>query len=85
MLKKSVVIMNKKFKPKLFWIDYKFSHPERYCIVIALLSVCPSEASAERSFSIHYRVYSSERNRLDDTQIEAEMIIKMNYVKEEEI
>jgi hypothetical protein len=53
---------------------YELTH-----IILALLSICPSEASVERSFSLQSDVHSLERNKLTNEIINAEMIIKMNY------
>lgn len=69
---------NKKYDIKLLWNLYLPSHFELTNIIISILSICPSEASVERSFSIQSDVHSLERNKLSDELIEAEMNIKMN-------
>ena len=68
----------RRFKPEYIWVDYKYSHPELYHIAKGILSVCPTEACVERSFSAQDDIHTQDRNRLDDSQIEAEMMIKMN-------
>ena len=52
------------------------SHYELSTISIAMLSICPSEACVERSFSIQSNVHSSERNKLSEDLVEAEMNLK---------
>jgi hypothetical protein len=78
-VKEACEYMKKKYAPELVWIDYMHSHPELYRIAMCLLSICPSESSVERSFSMQDTVHRPDRNRLDDSQVEAEMIIKMHY------
>jgi len=50
-------------------------------VAIALISLCASEAAAERSFSAQQDVHSKDRNRLSKEAIEAEMRIKWNIRK----
>ena len=69
---------NKQYNIKLLWNLYIPSHYELSTIAIAILSICPSEASVERSFSIQSNVHSLERNRLSKDLIDAEMNIKIN-------
>jgi hypothetical protein len=66
------------FNPKVIWGFYLNTAPELSKISIALLSVCASEASVERSFSLQSIVHSKRRNRLGDKSIEKEMFIKFN-------
>ena len=47
-------------------------------ISIAMLSINPSEASVERSFSAQKLVHTLLRNRLHDDIVEAQMFIKIN-------
>lgn len=63
---------------KILWHQYLPSHYELSKVVIAILSVTPSESSVERSFSIQSDVHSKERNKLSKEVIEAEMNIKIN-------
>ena len=47
-------------------------------IAIAILSICPTEASVERSFSILSNIHTLERNNLHEDLIDAELSIKIN-------
>lgn len=71
-------MQNKKYNIKLLWNLYTSSHYELSKIAVAILSICPSEASVERSFSMQSDVHSLERNKLSEELIEAEMNIKIN-------
>lgn len=77
-LKKKYNCENKHYDIKLLWNLYMPSHYELTNIAMAILSICPSEASVERSFSMQSDVHSLERNKLSEELIEAEMTIKMN-------
>lgn len=66
---------------KLVWGKYIIEYYELSKIAIALLSICPSEASVERSFSILSDIHTPERNRLSGDAIDAEMSIKINLKK----
>ena len=77
-LKKICKDNNKQYNIKLLWNAYLLSHYELVNVVNAILSLCPSESSVERSFSIQSNVHSLERNRLSNELIDAEMNIKMN-------
>lgn len=66
----SVILLWNRYKP----LQYEFAN-----VAIAILSICPSEASVERSFSMQSDVHTLERNRLSNKMIEAEMNIKYNY------
>ncbi|MGR9889482.1 hAT transposon family protein, partial [Escherichia coli] len=48
-------------------------------VAVALLSVCPTEASVERAFSVQKMIHRPSRNRLHNDVIQAEMMIKFNY------
>ena len=72
-------LQNKKYNKKIIWGKYLHSHYELSKIAIAILSICPSEASVERSFSIQSNAHSLDRNRLSELMIDAEMNIIMNY------
>jgi len=50
-------------------------------VAVALISLCASEAAAERSFSAQQDVHTKDRNRLSKEAIEAEMRIKWNTRK----
>jgi len=69
---------NKTYNTKLIWAQFLHLYYELSNIAMALLSICPSEACVERSFSIQSYVHSLERNRLSNDMINAEMNIKMN-------
>ena len=77
-LKKKYSSENKHYDIKLLWNHYLSSHYELVNIATAILSICPSESSVERSFSLQSDVHSLERNKLSDELIEAEMHMKMN-------
>lgn len=62
---------NRNYDIKLLWNLYIPSYYELANIAISILSVCPSEASVERSFSIQSDVQSLERNKLSDEIIDA--------------
>ena len=64
---------------KTLWIEFISSYYELSKVAIAILSICPSEACVERSFSIQQDIHTLERNRLKNEFINAEMNIKMNY------
>lgn len=76
--KKIYVLQNKQYNIKCIWANFLPTYHELSKVAIALLSICPSEASVERSFSAQSDVHSLDRNRLSDEIIEAEMNIKIN-------
>jgi hypothetical protein len=80
-IKTSYEKMKKNYNAKLVWIDFLKSQYELAKIAIAILSICPSETSVKRSFSMQSDVHSLERNRLSTDLIEAEMRIKMKIEK----
>jgi hypothetical protein len=47
-------------------------------VALALLSIVPSEAAVERSFSMQDSIHTKKRNRLSDDSINAEMFIRFN-------
>jgi len=69
------------YSPKYIWGKYIFSHTILAKVAIAILSLCPSEACVERSFSMQTDVHSLDRNRLSNNSVEAEMHVKWNYSK----
>ena len=77
-IKKTCENVNQKYNPILVWSSFISSHNELSKVAIAILSICPSEASVERSFSMQSDVHSLERNRLSIELVEAEMRIKFN-------
>lgn len=77
-LKSSCLATDKKFNSMLVWSTFLPSHPQLSMIATAILSICPSEASVERSFSIQSDIHSLERNRLAADSVQAEMRIKFN-------
>ncbi len=52
------------FFPRDFWLHYIGDNLELVKFAVAVLSICPSEASVERTFSAHSRVHRDSRNRL---------------------
>jgi hypothetical protein len=68
----------KQYNITFVWTSYLSSYYELANVIIAVLSICPSEASVKRSFSIQSNVHSQERNRLSEELVEAEMNIKIN-------
>lgn len=84
-LKKICCEQKKQYSIKLLWSSYFSTYYELCNVVIAILSICPSEACVERSFSIQSNVHSDERNQLSNEIIEAEMNIKMNAKTNREI
>jgi len=66
------------FQPKLVWVNYKDDAYELYTIVNALLSICPTESSVERTFSIQNSIHTKKRNRLDQKTVESELILQWN-------
>lgn len=80
-IKDACNIKNIIYSPKSVWGGFLTSNYELTKVAIAILSIYPTEACVERSFSLQSDVYSSERNRLASEMIEAEMNIKMNFNK----
>ncbi|MGH7239679.1 MAG: DUF domain-containing protein [Candidatus Saccharimonadales bacterium] len=67
------------FNPKEIWNQYVTSAPEITHAAIALLSIVPSEAAVERSFSLQDMIHSKRRNRLKASSVQSEMFIRWNY------
>ena len=68
-----------KYNAKLVWANFLISKNELAEVALAMLSICPSEACVERSFSALADVHTNERNSLQDNIIEAEMNLKWNH------
>lgn len=66
------------FDPKKLWGVYLNEAREICTAAIALLSIVPSEAAVERSFSMQDMIHSKRRNRLLDDSVGSEMFIKFN-------
>lgn len=64
--------------PVKAWNSMLIGPKELAQVAIALLSICASEAAAERSFSLQDRIHSKLRNRSKEDLVEAQMFIKMN-------
>ena len=75
-IKSSCKIKDKIYNPILVWCSFLSSHFELSKVAIAILSICPSEASVERSFSMQSDVHSLERNKLSPDLVEAEMKVR---------
>lgn len=69
---------NKVYISKLVWGKLFTDCYELANIALAILSICPSEACVERSFSILSNVHTLERNKMHDDLIDAELSIKIN-------
>jgi len=80
-LKKICAIKEKNYNPILVWSGFIATHYELSTIAIGILSICPSEASVERSFSMQSDIHSLDRNKLSSELIEAELRIKFNIDK----
>lgn len=75
---KSISNDDMKYSAKLVWARFLNSKKELSETALALLSICPSEACVERSFSALSDVHTDDRNRLKKDIIEAEMHLKWN-------
>lgn len=73
-------ITNIAYIHKLVWGRLISKYYELSKIAIAILSICPSEANVERSFSILADIHTQDRNRLSNDIIDAELSIKMNLM-----
>lgn len=80
-LKENCITTKTKYDIILFWSHFISTHYELAYVVIGMLSICPSEASVERSFSAQNDVHSPDRNNLSEIYIFNEMMIKFNYKK----
>lgn len=63
---------------RLVWYNYQHAVPELSNVAIAILSIVPSEAAVERSFSLQSEVHREKRNRLLDTAVQNEMFVRFN-------
>lgn len=77
-LKKNCKRLNRPYNVALTWNSYIESYYELVTVSTSILSICPSEACVERSFSVQADVHSLDRNRLTDEMIDAEMCIRWN-------
>jgi hypothetical protein len=73
--------MSEKDTARDYWLLYVSDGIELVHIAIALLSICPSEASVERTFSQQDMIHRDQRNRLHQKSIRGEMMIKFNTPK----
>ncbi len=64
--------------PLKAWASMLTGPKELARVAIALLSICASEAAAERSFSIQDRIHSKQRNRSKEDLVEARVFLQMN-------
>ena len=78
-IKNACNITNKIYSSKYVWGGLIPSYNELSNVAIGILSIYPTEACVERSFSLLSDVHSAERNRLTPDVVEAEMNIKMNF------
>jgi hypothetical protein len=78
-LKRVCENQNIKYSPKYAWGRFSDSHYELSKIAIAILSICPSEAAVERSFSALTDIHTLDRNRLSNDIINAELKLKWNF------
>lgn len=70
---------NKPYHPLMVWGLLDGANTRELCLVgKALLYISPTEAAAERSFSIQQDVHRPNRNCLSQELVEAEMRIKWN-------
>jgi hypothetical protein len=77
-VKKACEIENVQYCTTLVWGRFYGSCYELSKIAIAILSICPTESTVERSFSALSDIHTLERNRLANNIIEAELKIKWN-------
>jgi hypothetical protein len=77
-VKKACDIENVQYCTTLVWGRFYGSCYELSKIAIAILSICPTESTVERSFSALSDIHTLERNRLANNIIEAELKIKWN-------
>lgn len=69
-------LKGKEFLPHLYWSSY--GNIELAIVACFLISIAPSEACVERSFSVQDIVYSSIRTNMHPATVQAEMMIRMN-------
>lgn len=78
------VMKRTKGDPREYWNFYLGTKYALVNFAIALLSICPTEASAERSFSVQDMIHRPYRNRMLEELIEAEMMIKFNTKRQQQ-
>ena len=66
--------------PTRYWQSIALVVPMLAKVALAVFSITPSEAAVERSFSHQSLVHSDLRTRLDDSTIEAVMMVRMNVI-----
>ena len=66
--------------PIQYWQSIALSVPMLGKVALAVFSITPSEAAFQRSFSHQSLVHSDLRTRLDDSTIEAIMMVRMNVI-----
>jgi hypothetical protein len=67
------------FNPRRVWAQYALDGLELPAVALALLSIAPSEAAVERSFSAQDAVHTKKRNRLGKDSVQAEMFVRFNH------
>jgi len=77
-IKNTCVIKKIDYNSIFVWSGFTTTHFELSTIAIGILSICPSEAAVERSFSMQSDIHSLDRNKLSSELIEAELRIKFN-------
>ena len=77
-IKETSTSTNTKYDAKLIWGNFLVSKKELAEVAIALLSICPTEACVERSFSTLSNVHTKSRNKMKNKLIQAEMQIRWN-------
>src|SRR5271170_1083107 len=60
---------------RTWWVLHKERYPHLIHIAFVLLSLVPTEAAVERSFSKQGIIHSDRRNRSSDDLVEAQMMI----------
>jgi len=85
-VRKTCKSAKKSFNPLTVWGNIVSEEAKPLILVAsALLRIVPTEASVERSFSAQDDVHSKDRNRLRQSVVEAEMMIKWNSRKLEKL
>ncbi len=72
-------LLNETYTIHIFWNDHLHIATELITFILAFITIGPSEAAVERSFSIQGLIQTDERNRLSNLRINAEMSTRMNY------
>lgn len=63
---------------KSYWHDRKESNPELYRLAMIVFSVPPSQASVERSFSVLNTMFTRQRTRIYDHNLENQLFVALN-------